>query len=286
MNDMEEQKRLAGETAEDKELTCKQLTAKAQSLLLHRYPMPEWATFLEVQGMPSHDGKVHFADCLAFNMFNSRGFMIIGFEIKASRADWLNELKNGSKADYFVGQCDEWYIVEAKEGIVKHEELPIGWGLLSHKNDKLRIKVHSKLDHKGQMPSREFFIRAIQKCYDKHNPESLIWEAEQRGMKKGREESIEREIQDYRKKAELIKKMCDMGLHLWEYDKREMDELLMAISLIQKLKSGGWNMLSELEYVENQCTRIINMKKECEEKIKKISRSLDFKEVEACQEKV
>ena len=68
----------------------------------------------------------------------SRGFSILGFEIKSHRGDWLNELKKPEKAEGIAPYCDEWWIV-ASENVVKIEEVPKAWGWFTPYGQGLRV---------------------------------------------------------------------------------------------------------------------------------------------------
>jgi hypothetical protein len=68
-------------------------TAALKEALTVRFSGEEWARFFEVaSGTGAQAGRS--ADMLAMNMFPSRGLRIHGVECKASRSDWLRELKN------------------------------------------------------------------------------------------------------------------------------------------------------------------------------------------------
>jgi len=107
------------------------VTRELGSAIERRYAEPEWFTLPHV-GM---DGRL--IDYIAFGLWRSRGNLILGFEIKASRSDWLRELKNPSKAELTTLACDEWWIV-APRGTVMLDELPRGWGLLEKRGRGLR----------------------------------------------------------------------------------------------------------------------------------------------------
>lgn len=101
-----------------------------------RYPGPEWALFFEVaNGTGAHTRR--YADAVAMNLFPSRGLEIHGFEFKTSRADWLREIKNPSKAEAIFKYCDRWWIV-AWPDTIREGELPPTWGHIEFKNGKLR----------------------------------------------------------------------------------------------------------------------------------------------------
>jgi hypothetical protein len=69
-------------------------------------------------------------DMMIQDLYPSTGCAIHGFEIKCSRADWLTELKDPTKAEAFRPYCDYFWLVVADKDIVKPGELPAGWGLL------------------------------------------------------------------------------------------------------------------------------------------------------------
>jgi len=245
-------------------LSTKEMTAKVEEAMRRRYCRPHWASFFELWGETDHR-----ADCIAFNMYRSRGFRVLGFEIKALRNDWLRELKNGCKADYFVGQCDEWYIVEAKKGIVKREELPEGWGLMTLQGGRLYTKVKSDLKFKG-VPSREFFVRMIQQSHEQNVDESILYYAEQKGVAKGRKEALEDNygIKDLEDKAKIVDKLTDMKLPLWHYSKEKIEKIVLALNILDALDK--WGIDESLKSIDWNCDRVKEKIKECRENIEKL----------------
>lgn len=114
-------------------------TAAIRKALASRFAAPEWACFFEVaQGTGGNAGRS--ADCVAMNMFPSRGLRVHGVEIKASRSDWQRELRDPTKAEPIMRFCDHWWIA-AKAGVVLDGELPPTWGLLEMQGTVLRQKI-------------------------------------------------------------------------------------------------------------------------------------------------
>lgn len=97
-------------------------------LLKAKYDEPAFAFFTEV-GNGTGSNCSRYADAVAFSLYPSTGLEMIGFEIKVSRSDFLNEMKNPSKANDIMKFCDRWYLVCPK-GMVLPDELPKTWGLL------------------------------------------------------------------------------------------------------------------------------------------------------------
>lgn len=86
-----------------------------------RYPQAQgkWANVIEFQNI----------DFLSVACWPSLKYIVHGHEIKASRSDWLRELKDPFKSLYPKAMCDMWWLV-APQGVAKEEELPEGWGFL------------------------------------------------------------------------------------------------------------------------------------------------------------
>lgn len=129
----------------------KKITAKEmESYLAVRYSNPEWVFLPQVRSSTGTANRI--ADGMAFNMYHSTGYEIIGFEIKVSRSDWLSELKDMSKSNEIMEYCDKWYLVVSDASIVKDGELPKNWGLLVLKDDKLVQKIRPTPQKTVQMP--------------------------------------------------------------------------------------------------------------------------------------
>lgn len=75
-------------------------------------------------------GDTRRADLVAVSLWGSRGYGIDVHEIKVSRADWLAELKQPSKAEAWWPHSSRFWLVVPHESIVAPGELPEGWGLM------------------------------------------------------------------------------------------------------------------------------------------------------------
>jgi hypothetical protein len=93
------------------------------------------------------------ADALYVGFTSTSGRLLVGHEIKASRADWLRELDHSGKADAWADQCHAWYVV-APQGIVRPGELPASWGLLTPGRSTTRMTIETGAEvHAGRVPS-------------------------------------------------------------------------------------------------------------------------------------
>lgn len=72
-----------------------------------------------------------------------RGPYLHGHEVKVSRADWLTELKDPTKAESFARYCDYWWLVVSDKTIIRDGELPEGWGLMVAHGNTVRVSVQA-----------------------------------------------------------------------------------------------------------------------------------------------
>lgn len=89
-------------------------------------------------------------DALYLGFTSSRGRLLEGHEIKVSRSDWLNELKEIEKAETWFGYTNRWWLVVPSTQIAKPEELPVGWGLMVP-----NARTKTRLDVVVKAPERE-----------------------------------------------------------------------------------------------------------------------------------
>ena len=100
-------------------------------------------------------------DALYVGFTTTSGRLLVGHELKVSRADWLNELNQPGKADPWADECHQWWLVVADPAIVHDGELPAGWGLMSPGKSKTRMTVHTKADTKQHHHPSWTAVRAI-----------------------------------------------------------------------------------------------------------------------------
>lgn len=124
-----------------------ELTARLNRLLRVRHLGKDgangdaWAYFTEVRNQTGFGrGTTRSADAIAMSLWPSRGLALHGFEVKASRADWLREMREPGKSDDFIRYCDHWWLV-TEPGIVEAGELPKTWGHLERRGSKLIQKT-------------------------------------------------------------------------------------------------------------------------------------------------
>lgn len=87
----------------------------------------------------STGGATNIADVMIVGAWHSSGNLLEGFEVKVSRADWLNEVKNPNKCLPSKQYCHKWWLVVADPTMVKDGELPDDWGMMAVVGGQLKI---------------------------------------------------------------------------------------------------------------------------------------------------
>ncbi|WP_454231291.1 hypothetical protein [Mycolicibacterium fortuitum] len=119
---------------------------------------------------------VRRCDALYVGFTSASGRILVGHELKVSRADWLSELKKVGKADAWADECHEWWLVVSDPGIVHDGELPDGWGLMSPgRAGSSRMKVHVKAARKDPASHRPGWdaVRSIMAAYDTRRAQAM-----------------------------------------------------------------------------------------------------------------
>lgn len=99
------------------------------------------------------EGPARRADAIYAGFTSASGRVLVGHELKVSRADWRAELTKIGKADAWADACHAWYVVAPSTDIVPVEELPEGWGLMlpprrsNGKRMQIAVKAAVKKDH-------------------------------------------------------------------------------------------------------------------------------------------
>lgn len=137
--------------------TVKHTEASMIELLHQRYGTrsgngPRYAGMAHVRSDAGFDAQ-RTADYIAIDLWPSKGLTIHGHEIKISRSDWLNELKDPDKSAEFMKHVDYWWLVIADAAMVKVGELPEGWGMMTVGSDgKLRVVKQAPRLNKVDLP--------------------------------------------------------------------------------------------------------------------------------------
>lgn len=181
------------------------------------YQPPEWAVTTEVQ-VPRGAGRLRFIDVIALNTFG-KGHEAHGFEVKVSRADWLDEVKKPDKARPGMEHVDKWFLVAGSPDLFRDGEVPKEWGIITpDANGKLIvIRPASYLRKRGPAEDpwpRDFMANILNRFTAGIVPANgLIHrvqrEAEEKGYKKGYNAAKERKAPTQRAAPEERKLRYD-----------------------------------------------------------------------------
>lgn len=112
-------------------------------LLLERHPSPNWSFFPELRshtGM-AHNKKLSIADAFAISHYNTPGNgYCIAYEVKVSKNDFLNEIKQPQKRDFYLKNSNEFFFAMPKSIGVTKDEIPTGCGLIFFDKNKLHVE--------------------------------------------------------------------------------------------------------------------------------------------------
>lgn len=92
-------------------------------------PDREWTVFFELRNGTGHSAQTRYLDALAFNLWPSKKHWRVGYELKASRADFLRELDKPEKRRWGYDITNEFFYLCAP-GVARPDEVPEGCGLL------------------------------------------------------------------------------------------------------------------------------------------------------------
>lgn len=264
------------------DLSDGEVTSLIKLSIRKRFDSPEWMLFFEVPaneaGEKSYGHKR--ADAIAINSYPGRDFRVVGLEFKASRSDWKSELNDGAKSNYFVKQCDDWYVVTGRPDIIKDGELPSGWGWLNlTETERIYKREESNLsDHQNGSLSKEFYIRMMKKAY-----ESAKWDdkdirmAQRKGAKKQERDNskVEKDFQYKRMKErsekfqeikDIFKEKCDSDI--FKFGTEEFERMARSYEFIEKIDDSSiFTIESRLDSVKSSIENVVEEVEETEERL-------------------
>lgn len=151
-------------------------------------PLPG-GMFLPEVGMNGSWGASRRCDAIYVGFTSSSGRLLVGHELKVTRADWLKELEDREKADAWADHCHEWWLVTGPD-IVQDGELPAGWGHMVPGKSRTRMKVLQKpVRHLERQPSWDV-VRSVMSRAD------TLRAQDQEQMRQKAREDARQDIQD------------------------------------------------------------------------------------------
>lgn len=229
-----------------------------------RFCPPEFSTLTNVEG-----DQGRFADAVAVNLWRSRGFAITGFEVKASRSDWLRELKDPAKAEACARYCHRFFLV-ANENVVKLEELPLGWGLMVPERSGLRIKRDATVNPHIVELSRSFAVHLIRRAAEGSADRGELRAAFDRGRLQGIEEAkkvdpvdrrigkLEQELERYEKIHAEFKERTGVEISEWS----SVDKLVKLHTLVDRTQHIEGSLGYTIDQLKNSAKQLEAVRRE------------------------
>lgn len=247
------QERLESTALDD--VDAHELTQMMRTLLRERYtPSKGWHLFEEVSG----GGRQ--VDAVAVNAWPSRGYEVHGFELKATRSDWLSELDDAKKAKWWFNHCDRWWLV-APTHVADQDEIPKSWGWL-------RFESHGQLRKVVAAPETDavtddeligVFARQLAEAWDDRPAEQELEDARLEGYNEGYEagkrEAKSLDKRTLESKVERLEGVFDefedkTGVTLGAYLDRE--DIHDVVGAIVDTRRGGRKAARDLVRVKNR----------------------------------
>lgn len=138
------------------------------------HPPPEWATFPE---LPNGTGgaKARTIDLYALNLWPSKAYRSLAFEVKISRADFRRELDDPMKRASWERLAHETWFV-APQGVIPLEEVPEGWGLMEYQASGKWRRPRRALQRTGLEAFPPAFVAAIARKAEPETAPVEAWE--------------------------------------------------------------------------------------------------------------
>ena len=141
--------------------------------LVRRHPSDRWIFATEVNTSTGYDaphndgpGGIRRIDAFAMALWPSKNFQRVAYEIKVSRADWLNEIKNPVKRSQAWYLSNEFWFA-LPEGIVSPQDWRrdmMGCGLLAISEAGAIRVLHRARNRKHCFPMPVGFIASLLRC--------------------------------------------------------------------------------------------------------------------------
>lgn len=187
-----------------------------------RHPPPKWASFTELRGGTGSGGyREKFIDVLAILLWEVGTVQVIAYEIKASRADFLREIKDPPKRQYAERISTDAYFA-APSGLLAPSEVPEPWGLIEvqrggrsvirractqrkiepwswHQVQALARRVSENDEHETVHHNPYWYLSGRKLTRDELGQEisSMLRDAQERGHKAGVKDGVKKEMESY-----------------------------------------------------------------------------------------
>ena len=204
-------------------------------------------------------------------LWPSRGLYLTGFEIKVSRQDLLNELKNPAKADSIARYCDFWYLVLGDKNIIKQGELHHNWGFILPERQGLRIVKEAVKNENPAPIDRTFLASLMRNAYENDyitkTVNAAVSKASSEAFERGKKFAESRSVYDiphiqgqHEKLKKIIAEFSDAsGIDLMKNSWRGGDYPKQLGEAVAKVLDGGITKLHDdrMELMKKTAQKIL-----------------------------
>lgn len=242
------------------EVADKVTSSAVKQAIAASFAAPAYQTFFEVSNATGY-GIKSYADAVSMGVWPSTGHEIHGFEVKVSRSDFLNEMKNPAKAMPIMQYCHRWSLV-CPVNMVKLDEVPSTWGVYWFKDGAIRKARQSPILQAKPLTA-EFVASLVRRAgdIDRAAVAKAVNDAREQ-WEKHRKADIEyevvRRVGSRDKALKLLEAMEAAYGHIGSY---EIDRLCKAVAVAAKMGlHESWNgPASILSYMEDYAGNLRKM---------------------------
>jgi hypothetical protein len=248
-----------------------------------KFGFPYYISFPQFRNNTGYNSS-RIADCLSLALYDSKEFVIQGFEVKVSRQDWLNELKYPDKSESIMKYCDHWWIV-APPHIVQTEEIPEAWGCYEYKAKRLYLRKAAP-ELKPVPLSRGFMASLLQRAAKLDHSMSLVPIEKFNKMCDERFKAGKKSVENDAKSAETDLKVLKEKVAAFEKasgidisSSSDLKDLGSLVKLVQSTEEkdiiGDYDWL--VRSLDNMVGDIKTLLKKADEKVKTVNSKYEGK---------
>lgn len=206
------------------------------------FPSPTYGFITQVRSSTGSNA-CRTADAMAMSLWPSRGLHILGFEVKMSRNDWLNEIKDPSKAEEIAKFCHEWYIVINDPDFIKEGELPTNWGLIIPSGSGMKTVKKAVYNQHAVLPDYNMlagiFRNIAEQCIPKETLKTVLRQEFERGENHANYQFniLKRDHKELRDAIDLFEKLSGVKISTWKSENEKIGEAVKMVMEGKHLKS-------------------------------------------------
>jgi hypothetical protein len=215
-------------------VTAADMVARLRRHYLPPQPLPGGMFAAEV-GL-NGQSAVRRCDAIYIGFTSASGRGMVGHEIKVSRGDWLAELNQPHKADFWSDACHSFYVVAPSVDVVRPTEVPHGWGLMViNPRTTTRLDIAVRADRKPDHSPPWLAVRSVMSSWDyqRRTDESRARETVR--------DDVRRELEQ-----EQSKRAARRGL---DGEAGRIQRIIAEVHRLQRQTAGGYAMAPTDEMV-------------------------------------